>query len=115
MSTSSPEPVPDPSSVPSPEAPATPDRGAPAPVARARDVADESRVRRAPRYGRFGLVGFLLGAAVSLGLTFVPVEQYDLSRGQLFLLLLLALGTAGVFVGLTVALLADRRSLRRRR
>ncbi|PYF98419.1 hypothetical protein SAMN05216184_11173 [Georgenia satyanarayanai] len=83
-------------------------------MARAIDVADASRVRRAPRYGRFGFLGFLLGALLSLALTFVPVGGADLPRGTLFLLLLLALGTGGVFAGLTWALVADRRSLRRR-
>jgi len=79
------------------------------PVAR---VADPSRVRRAPRYGRFGIVGFLVGALLSLVLALVP-DGLEISRGALFLVLLLALGTAGVFAGLTWALVADRRSLRR--
>jgi len=85
-----------------------------APVARAVDVADPSRVRRAPRYGRFGFLGLLLGVVVALVLTVLPVGADNLPRGTLFLLLLLATGTVGVFAGLTWALVADRRSLRRR-
>ncbi|WP_413451936.1 histidine kinase [Georgenia phoenicis] len=99
-----------PSSAPSPEA--VPD--ADAPVARAVDVADPSRVRRAPRYGGFGVVGFLAGALVALVLTFLPIGTDTLEPGTLFLLLLLATGTVGVFAGLAWALVADRRSLRRR-
>ena len=90
-----------------------PQPAADAPVARVADVADHSRLRRAPRYGRFGIVGFLAGALLSLVLTFVP-NSLEISRGALFLVLLLALGTVGVFAGLTWALVADRRSLRRR-
>ncbi len=114
--------TPDPASAASPEPTAPPADAAPpadppvepGPVARVVDVADPSRVRRAPRYGRFGFVGFLLGAALALVLTFLPVGADNLSPGTLFLLLLLATGTAGVFAGLTWALVADRRSLRRR-
>src|SRR5699024_1575810 len=84
-----------------------------APVARVADVADPSRVRRAPRYGRFGLAGFLVGAVLSLALTFVP-DALEISRGSLFLVLLIGLGTVGVLAGLTWALVADRRSLRGR-
>lgn len=107
MSTPSPEPAP----TADPAQPQQP----PAPIARAAEVADASRVRRAPRYGRFGFVGLLAGAALSLALTFVPVTASQLSRGDLFLLLLLGFGTAGIFAGLTWALVSDRRSLRRRR
>ena len=128
MSTSSPEPVPTAESAPSPEAAPAPvppaaedvtaDEQVPsepdAPVARVVDVVDTSRVRRAPLYGRFGFAGVVVGALLSLGLTFVPVPQDQLSRGSLFLLLLIGLGTAGVLGGLAWALVLDRRSLRRR-
>lgn len=115
MSTSSPDPASAPSPDPIPaagDAAPVPDDGAP--VARAVDVADPSKVRRAPRYGRFGFVGFLVGAVLSLALAFLPLGDSGLSPGSLFLLLLLGLGTAGVFGGLLWALVADRRSLRRR-
>ncbi|MCM3660329.1 histidine kinase [Georgenia satyanarayanai] len=123
MSTPEPAPAasPDPAAPPAADVAPPADTASPAgppaedaPVARAIDVADPSRVRRAPRYGRFGLLGFILGALLSLALTFLPVGGSGLARGTLFLLLLLALGTAGVFAGLTWALVADRRSLRRR-
>ncbi|WP_152188524.1 hypothetical protein [Georgenia satyanarayanai] len=117
--------TPDPASAASPE-PAAPDADAappagdaapPAedgPVARVVDVADPSRVRRAPRYGRFGFLGFLLGVVVAAVLSVLPVGADNVSPGTLFLLLLLATGTVGVFAGLTWALVADRRSVRRR-
>ena len=87
-------------------------------VARAVDVADASRRRRAPRYGRFAVVGFLLGAVIAAVLTQfpqgdTPLAQYD--PRDVFLILLLGLGTVGVLAGLTWALISDRRSLRRRR
>lgn len=85
------------------------------PVHRVVDVADPSRVRRAPRYGRFALAGLLLAMAVSFGLTFVPGAEDGLTRRNLFFLLLLALGSLGIILGLLVALWTDRRSLRRRR
>lgn len=85
------------------------------PVHRVVDVADPSRVRRAPRYGRFALAGLLLAMAVSFGLTFVPGAEDGLTRRNLFFLLLLALGSLGIVLGLLVALWTDRRSLRRRR
>lgn len=115
MSTSSPEPAPAASSAPSPDLPGTPQADADAPVVRAADVADASRRRRAPRYGRFVLVGLLVAAALSLALTFVPVAEYEISRRDLFLLLLLSLGTVGVLAGLAWALASDRRSLRRQK
>lgn len=86
-----------------------------APVHRVVDVADPSRVRRAPRYGRFALIGLVLAVLVSFGLTFVPGAEDGLTRRNLFFLLLLTLGTAGIVLGLLVALWTDRRSLRRRR
>lgn len=113
MSTSTPEPARTPESAPSPARAAAPETDGP-PVVRAVEVADESRRRRAPRYGRFGLVGFVVGAFVSLALTLLPIGDSDLGQRDLFLLLVLGLGTAGVFAGLTVAYLLDRRSLRRR-
>lgn len=90
----------------------------PAPVVRAVDVADPSRRRRAPRYGRFAVAGFLLAAVLSAVLTLLPqggtpLAQYD--PRDVFLILLIGLGTVGVLAGLTWALISDRRSLRRRR
>ncbi len=42
-----------------------------------------------------------------------PLAQYD--PRDVFLILLIGLGTVGVLAGLTWALISDRRSLRRRR
>ena len=78
------------------------------------DVADPARRRRAPRYGRFGFIGLLLGAAVSLGLTLFTVSDDGLSARNLFFLLLLTLGSVGLVLGLLTAMWIDRRSLRRR-
>lgn len=85
------------------------------PTVRVVDVADPSRVRRAPRYGRFAFAGLLLAVVVSFGLTFVPGAETGLTRRNLFFLLLLGLGSLGILLGLLVALWTDRRSLRRRR
>lgn len=98
---------------PEPAEQAAPEPGGP--VHRVVDVADPSRVRRAPRYGRFALAGLLLAMAVSFGLTFVPGAEDGLTRRNLFFLLLLGLGSLGIVLGLLVALWTDRRSLRRRR
>ncbi|MEE6281878.1 hypothetical protein [Georgenia sunbinii] len=85
------------------------------PVRRVVDVADPTRRRRAPRYGRFAVVGFLLGAVASLVLTLVSVSDDGITGRNLFFLLLLSLGSAGIVLGLVTALWADRRSLRKRR
>lgn len=114
MSTTSPEPT---SSAPSPDsASTTSGADAPAhegPVVRAVDVAAASRRRRAPRYGRFGFLGFLIGAISSLVLTLAPVGDSELTQRDLFFVLLIPLGTAGIFAGLLCAFALDRRSLRR--
>ncbi len=107
MSTSSPEP-------PVESAPTPDDATAPAevPVARVVDAADPVTVRQAPRYGRFALAGFLLGALLSLVLPLFGSSAYSLR--DIVLVLLIALGPIGTFAGLGLALLLDRRSLRRR-
>ena len=84
-------------------------------------TSDTVTVRRAPRYGRFILLGVILGAIVALILTFAftgePVEgelvQFD--KGQVFGFLLLLCGTIGAALGAVVALLIDRSSARRAR
>lgn len=75
-------------------------------------------MRRAPRYGRFAVVGFLLGAVLAAVLTQLPQDQTPLAQyapRDVFLILLIALGVVGTLAGLTWALISDRRSLRRRR
>jgi hypothetical protein len=82
-------------------------------------TSDTVTVRRAPRYGRFILLGVILGAVVALILTFTftgqPVEgelvQFD--KGQVFGFLLLVCGVIGAAIGAVVALLIDRSSARR--
>ncbi|HLV03342.1 hypothetical protein [uncultured Georgenia sp.] len=82
------------------------------PVARVVDAADPATVRRAPRYGRFALAGAVLGALLSLVLA--PLGSSGYSLRDVVIVLLIALGPIGTFAGLGVALLLDRRSLRRR-
>ncbi len=65
-------------------------------------------VRRAPKYGRFIVLGFALGAILALILTFAFPENEEFDRGQVFGFLLLALGTIGVAFGAVVALVFDR-------
>ncbi|GAA4418986.1 hypothetical protein GCM10023169_09200 [Georgenia halophila] len=77
------------------------------PVAKA---LDRRRMRRAPRYGRFILVGILLGALASLVLSGMPGSS-GLSRNDLFWLIFLGLGFFGGLLGAAVALLVDRVSL----
>jgi hypothetical protein len=94
------------------------------------DVTTVGHVRRAPRYGRFIWVGFLLGLLASILLVILTngasfSEGYDgVQNSQFFAdtlsdknavgLLLLSLGPLGMRLGALVAYLLDRRSLRRR-
>ncbi|WP_350348704.1 hypothetical protein ABIQ69_01880 [Agromyces sp. G08B096] len=73
------------------------------------DVTDEAvTVRRAPRYGRFMVLGAALGVVLALILTFAFPESDEFDRGQVFGFLLLGLGAIGVAFGALVALLFDR-------
>ncbi|WP_208008557.1 hypothetical protein [Agromyces protaetiae] len=75
----------------------------------ATDTVDETvAVRRAPRYGRFILLGVALGAVIALILTFAFPENAQFDRGQVFGFLLLGLGTIGAAFGAAVALVFDR-------
>lgn len=94
------------------------------------DVTTVGHVRRAPRYGRFIWVGFLLGLLASILLVIFTngasfSEGFDgVQNSQFFAdtlsdknavgLLLLSLGPLGMLLGALVAYLLDRRSLRRR-
>ncbi|HEX5856911.1 MAG TPA: potassium transporter Trk [Microbacterium sp.] len=81
------------------------------------------RVRRAPRYGAFLVVGAIVGVLAALILTFVyngtrtPSELTNVSysQGQVFGFLALVLGTVGVLIGGIVALVIDRTIGRRSR
>ncbi|GIG40313.1 histidine kinase [Cellulomonas phragmiteti] len=90
-------------------------------------VAVPAAVRRAPRYGAFMVAGALVGMVVGLvvvlatsgssGVTGDDGGVLPFLGGQngVRWVLAVALGTLGVFAGGAVALVADRRSTRRRR
>ncbi|AXH35040.1 hypothetical protein DVJ78_06095 [Humibacter sp. BT305] len=73
------------------------------------------QVRRAPRYYRFIILGLLLGAVVTLGVTWMFPEQPDFGRWQVAGLLALFVVPVGAAVGALVALLIDAASRRRAR
>lgn len=98
-----------------PSSPVAPEPAEPVATEPVGRVVDPARLRRAPRYGRFAVGGFLLGAVASLVLTLVTVSDDGLSSRNLFLLLLLTLGSTGIVLGLVTAQWVDRRSLRKRR
>ena len=82
-------------------------------------TSDTVMVRRAPRFGRFIILGAILGAIVALILTFAfdgqapenELVQFD--KGQVFGFLLLICGAVGVGLGAVVALIIDRVLARR--
>jgi len=81
------------------------------------------RVRRAPKFSVFLLLGAALGVVVALILTFAfqgtveksPNTGLVYTQGQVFGFLLLICITVGVALGGIVALVLDRRSSRRAR
>ena len=73
-----------------------------------------STLRRAPRFGRFALAGVAIGAFLAAAAAILGPPGDVLGRGAIFLLLFLALGSAGLLIAGLVAVLAERRSLRRR-
>lgn len=82
-------------------------------------TSDAVTVRRAPRYGRFIVLGAIVGALVALILTFAfsgqaAGDQFGLGfdKGQVFGFLLLLCGTIGAALGAVAALLFDRSSER---
>ena len=91
-----------------------PDLDGPDPVA-TETSSDTVMVRRAPRYGRFILLGAVVGAVVALILTFSfsgqpssPNSRSGSTAGQVFGFLLLLCGTIGAALGAVVALILDR-------
>ncbi|MGO1739933.1 MAG: hypothetical protein ACTHYM_13155 [Actinomycetaceae bacterium] len=124
------------------DAAAPAEQAAPAPQGAAEEAGSEpgepgerpttvGHVRRAPRYGRFIWVGFLLGLLASILLVvFTDGESFSdqygeqvggnqfftdrLSDSNAIGLLVVTLGPAGMILGAFVAYLLDRRSLRRR-
>ncbi len=94
----------------------------PSAAAAAAPETERVRVRRAPRFGSFVGVGILIGAL--LGVILGGITASDLGgsgqvtfldgSGTARLIGALALGLVGALIGASLALLADRRSGRRR-
>lgn len=78
---------------------------------------DTVTVRRAPRYGRFMIVGVIVFAIAALVLTYSFPQQQNAGyeRLQVFGFLLLVAVVVGIAVGGLVALLVDRAATRRAR
>ncbi|KQV06921.1 hypothetical protein ASC63_06065 [Leifsonia sp. Root112D2] len=78
---------------------------------------DTVTVRRAPRYGRFMIVGVVVFAIVAFILTYSFPQQQNAGYGrlQVFGFMLLVAIVVGVAVGGVVALLVDRAATRRAR
>lgn len=71
-------------------------------------LADRSRVRRAPRYKRFAILGGLLGVVFAAMATPFADFQQELSPWGLFLLLVTILVPFLILVSCAVAVLTDR-------
>lgn len=90
-------------------------------------IATPATVRRAPRYGAFLVTGALVGALAGLVLALATAAGSGVGdtgggvlpfldgQGGVRWILALTFGIVGTFVGGVLALLADRRSTRRRR
>ncbi|GAB3158954.1 hypothetical protein GCM10027059_04500 [Myceligenerans halotolerans] len=81
------------------------------------DVVDPGDVRRAPRYGRFLMAGAILGIAIGLGLGYyvigTPEAQGMLKPGVYVAVTVAFTATFTTLVAGLLAVLADRRSVRR--
>ncbi|MBC7292186.1 MAG: hypothetical protein H5T83_12740 [Actinotalea sp.] len=81
-------------------------------------TAAPARLRRAPRYRGFALAGALVGLVAAIVAVAVsgPAEPgAPLGTGSVLALLAIVLGGFGALLGTGVAVLADRRSVRRSR
>jgi len=119
----------DPADAPRPADDARPDETAAATPDEAElaRVAVPATVRRAPRYGAFMVAGALLGMVVGLVVALLSGGDGRVTSGDGGVLpflggqngvrwvLAVAIGVVGAFVGGALAVLADRRSTRRRR
>ena len=74
---------------------------------------DTVTVRRSPRYFRFMFAGVVVFALVALALTFAVPENPTYTRAQVFGFLLIAAIALGVAAGSLVALALDRAANRR--
>ncbi|UFU02634.1 hypothetical protein LQF12_14275 [Ruania suaedae] len=71
---------------------------------------DRSRVRRAPRYRNFAVLGGLIGVVLAAIVTpFADSTQY-LGHGGLFVVVALTLAPVGILLACLTALLLDRRA-----
>jgi len=119
----------DPADAPRPADDARPDETAAATPDEAElaRVAVPATVRRAPRYGAFMVAGALVGMVVGLVVALLSGDDGRVTSGDGGVLpflggqngvrwvLAVAIGVVGAFVGGALAVLADRRSTRRRR
>lgn len=79
-------------------------------------MADPSRVRRAPRFARIGLVSALIGLLACAVATVLFAEPTEfISLPGVFLLISVAVVPVFVFAGCALALVLDARSRRQRR
>ncbi|CAM3348882.1 hypothetical protein OCAE111667_04970 [Occultella aeris] len=75
-------------------------------------IADRSRVRRAPRFGRFAGFGIALGIIIAFALSRLGEPTEYLDRGGMFILLMAMLAPFGALVACLIAVLLDRTSKR---
>lgn len=73
----------------------------------------EVSIRRAPRLARFLILGAGLGAVVAFVFTALAPPEKDVAFGTVFGFLLVVAVPVGLALGAVVAVLLDRRSLRR--
>jgi hypothetical protein len=75
-------------------------------------IADRSRVRRAPRFGRFAGFGIALGIIIAFALSRLGEPTEYLDRGGMFIVLMALLAPFGALVACLIAVLLDRTSKR---
>ncbi|MBZ2198229.1 hypothetical protein [Occultella gossypii] len=75
-------------------------------------IADRSRVRRAPRFGRFVGFGIVLGIIIAFALSRFGEPTEYLDRGGMFIVLMAMLAPFGALVACLIAVLLDRTSKR---
>lgn len=73
----------------------------------------EVTVRRAPKYVPFLILGALVGVAVAAAVAYGLPGDESFDRGAVFGFFLVTFGAAGAALGAVVALILDRRSIKR--